>query len=239
MVQLWSQLACLHVKDWMESSPVLLCTNAQHKVSALGWTQSTVLLFSHGTDLFPALSWQMWFDMFYIPPWAFICMSNSTKYICFKLAQAPKYTLAMAQQPGYHSDSSAKPFLLWKPHCALDLFPCKKLDMDALKWANICRDVTDPTTLEAVRAAAWMALSDLPRNWGEGCVWPTHISLMPEIALYHPFPFLLLWQEMTPKTSDKHTFWKKEAQVLRVGGKQLLPWSSGTLIFILGPDFDN
>lgn len=137
-------------------------------------TQSTSLLFSHGTDLFSALSWQIWFDLFYIPPWEFICTSNNTKYICCNLAHGPLYTLAMAQQPGYNSDLSAKPFLLWKSHCALELFPCKKLGMDALKWANICqekrgtpsfcRDVTDPTTLEAVRAAAWTALSDLPRN---------------------------------------------------------------------------
>ena len=147
-----------------ESSPVLLCTNVQHKVPAPGWlhldSKHSPARFTGGWSLlFSALSQQIWFDLFDILLGEFICMSNNTQYICFKLAHGPRYTLAMAWQSGYHSDLAPKPFLLWKPHCALELFPCKKLGMDPLKWANICqekrgtpslcRDVTDPTTPEA------------------------------------------------------------------------------------------
>lgn len=80
-------------------------------------------------------------------------------------------------QPGYHSVLPTKPFLLWKPHFALELFPCKNLGMDPLKWANtcqeergtisLCRDVTDPTTPETCESSCCQTTSGIGAG---GCV---------------------------------------------------------------------
>lgn len=111
-----------------ESSPVLLRTNVQHEVPVPGWlrlaSKHSPAHFTQGWALlFPALSQQIWFDLVYIPPREFICMSNNTQYICCKLAHGPRYTLAMAQQPGYHSGLAPKPFLFWKTTLCLGIIP--------------------------------------------------------------------------------------------------------------------
>lgn len=83
---------CLILRTGCESTPVLLCTDDQHKVPAPHWLHFDS---KHGPacltqDWSLALSWQMCFDLFYTAPWRFICVSNNTQHICFPLAHGPR-----------------------------------------------------------------------------------------------------------------------------------------------------